>query len=135
MGVSTPSKNAPDQQTHAVTASLARRLGALLIDWLLCVGVSLFFVPMTKTGAIPVGILILEYTFFIGLFAQTPGMRVLGMQCVSFTTGRRIGVLRAFARGVLLALVLPPLLMDDSQRGLHDRLVGSVVLDSRGERG
>jgi uncharacterized RDD family membrane protein YckC len=133
--VSNPSDTASDQQTPAISASLARRFGALVVDWLLCVGISLFFAQMNRLGFIPVGILILEYTFFIGLFTQTPGMRLLGLRCVSVTTGQRIGIPRAFLRGVLLALVLPPLLMDERQRGLHDRLAGSVMVDSRGERG
>jgi uncharacterized RDD family membrane protein YckC len=114
--------------TQQTSAPLLRRFGALLIDWLLCVGVSLFFASATKLGWIPVGILILEYTFFIGLFRQTPGMKVLGLKCVSVHDGNQIGILPAFFRGVLLALVLPPLLMDSAQRGLHDRLTGSIVL-------
>lgn len=108
--------------------TLLRRFGALIIDWLLCVGVSLFFVSMTKTGWLPSAILIGEYAFFIGLFAQTPGMRVVGIRCVSFAEGAPIGVLRAALRGVLLCLLLPPLLMDDAQRGLHDRLTGAVMV-------
>jgi uncharacterized RDD family membrane protein YckC len=133
--VSTPNDTTSGPQTPAISAGLGRRFGALLVDWLLCVGVSLFFAPMSKLGFIPVGILILEYAFFIGLFAQTPGMRLLGLRCVAVRDGGRIGVPRAFVRGVLLALVIPPLLMDSSQRGLHDRVVGSIMVSSRGERG
>jgi uncharacterized RDD family membrane protein YckC len=133
--VSNPRDTTAEQEKPTTSASLGRRFGALFIDWLLCVGVSLFFEPMTRVGWIPLGILVLEYAFFIGLFAQTPGMRLLGLKCVSFTTGGRIGIPRAFLRGVLLALVLPPLLMDGQQRGLHDRLAGSIVVDSRSERG
>jgi uncharacterized RDD family membrane protein YckC len=136
--VSNPSNTtapAAEQEKPTISASLGRRFGALVIDWLLCVGVSLFFAPMTRVGFIPVGILVLEYTFFIGLFTQTPGMRLLGLKCVSFATGGRLGIPRAFVRGVLLALVLPPILMDSQQRGLHDRLAGSVMVDSRSERG
>jgi uncharacterized RDD family membrane protein YckC len=125
-----PSGREPTEpEAPVISASLARRFGALVIDWLLCVGVSLFSGrPMAQLGFIPVGVLILEYAFFLGLFAQTPGMRLLGLRCVSFTTGDRIGILRALLRGVLLALVVPALLMDKHQRGLHDRLVGSVVI-------
>jgi uncharacterized RDD family membrane protein YckC len=118
--------NDTDVAQHS--APLIRRFGALVIDWLLCVGVSLFFAPYTKLGWIPVAFLIAEYTFFIGLFAQTPGMRLLGLRCVSVHDGRQIGIVFAFIRGVLLALILPPLLMDSAQRGLHDRLTGSIVL-------
>ncbi len=117
-----------DTEVRQQSAPLIRRFGALLIDWMLCVGVSLFFAPATKLGWIPVGILVLEYAFFVGLFAQTPGMRILGLRCVSVHDGRNIGLVFGFLRGVLLALVVPPLLMDSAQRGLHDRLTGSIVV-------
>ena len=38
---------------------------------------------------------------------------------------------RALLRGVLLALVVPALIMDEHRRGLHDRLAGSVIVDAR----
>ena len=69
------------------------------------------------------------------------GMRLLSLRCVSVHDGRQIGIVFAFIRGVLLALILPPLLMDSAQRGLHDRLTGSIVVpaaeapgDSEGSR-
>jgi hypothetical protein len=73
-------------------------------------------------------ILIIEYGFFLGLFSQTPGMRLTRIACVSTTDGRPIGVLRALLRGALLAVVVPALIMDRYQRGLHDRIVGSVMV-------
>nr|MBA3490244.1 RDD family protein [Longispora sp. (in: high G+C Gram-positive bacteria)] len=59
--------------------------------------------------------------------AQTPGMRVIGIRCVSVTTGGAIGMPRALLRGLLLSLVLPAVIMDDYGRGLHDRWTGSLV--------
>jgi uncharacterized RDD family membrane protein YckC len=115
------------------SATLARRFGALLIDWILCLLIALAFgVQLSTSGPIPVLILIGEYTFFLGLFGQTPGMFVSGIRCVSVTTGQRIGIPRAFLRGLLLALVIPAVIMRDG-RGLHDRASGSVmVIASRG---
>lgn len=108
--------------------SLARRFGALVVDWVLCLLVSNFFGNPLRDGWPPVLMLIVEYAFFIGLFAQTPGMALVRLRCVSYADGGRIGVLRALLRGVLLCLLVPPLVMDGNRRGLHDRLAGSVVV-------
>jgi uncharacterized RDD family membrane protein YckC len=109
-------------------ASLDRRFGALLVDWLLCLLVSgLFADPRTHTWPALL-VLVAEYGFFVGLFAQTPGMRLTRVRCVAYPDGGRIGIPRAVLRGVLLCLVVPPLLMDAQRRGLHDRLAGSMVV-------
>ncbi|MFG2100635.1 RDD family protein [Micromonospora echinaurantiaca] len=107
--------------------SLGRRFGALIIDWVLCLLVSNFFADPVRDGWAPVLVLVLEYGFFLGLFAQTPGMYITRIRCVAWADGGRIGLLRALLRGLLLALVVPALLMDGHRRGLHDRLTGSVV--------
>ncbi|MEJ3745321.1 RDD family protein [Actinomycetes bacterium KLBMP 9797] len=111
-------------------ASLGRRFGALVVDWVLCLLVSNFFGDPVRDGWPPVAVLIAEYAFFIGLFAQTPGMAVTRVRCVSFADGGRIGIVRALVRGVLLALVVPALIMDDRRRGLHDKAAGSIVVSA-----
>lgn len=115
--------------TTPAPPSLARRFGALLVDWLLCllVGFALGADPHNP-GWVPVAVLIVEYAFFIGLFAQTPGMYVTGLRCVSFAGGGPVGVPRAALRGLLLSLVVPALLMDADRRGWHDRAAGTVVV-------
>lgn len=117
-----------DDLVSAAPVSLLRRFCALLVDWFLCLGVTLFFRDYQHAGLWPLAVLVLEYAFFIGLFGQTPGMYIASIRCVSHADGSRIGILRAGLRGLLLCLVLPPFLMDDERRGLHDRVVGSVVL-------
>jgi uncharacterized RDD family membrane protein YckC len=109
-------------------APLLRRFGALMLDWLLCVLVSRTFAEPIAQPWAPVAVLIVEYGFFIGLFARTPGMAITRIRCVSFADGRVIGVPRALLRGVLLALVVPALIMDGNRRGLHDRAAGSIVV-------
>jgi hypothetical protein len=110
--------------------SLARRFVALLIDWVLCLLISSIFGDPRRDSWIPLVVLVVEYAFFIGLFAQTPGMFVRSIRCVSVTTGGPIGVPRAALRGILLCLVIPAVIMDGERRGLHDRLTGSVIVDA-----
>jgi uncharacterized RDD family membrane protein YckC len=113
-----------------VPPTLLRRFGALMVDWILCVLVSGSFADPRRDGWPPVLALIIEYAFFLGLFAQTPGMWVARIRCVSVVDGGRLGVFRAALRGALLALVIPALIMDKQRRGLHDRVTGSIILTS-----
>lgn len=115
----------------APAASLKRRFGALLLDWVGCVLISGLFADPVRDGWPPVLVLILEYTFFVGLFGQTPGMWVARIRCVGVTDGQPVGLLRGLVRGVLLALLVPALIMDSERRGVHDRLAGTVVTPAR----
>ncbi|WP_371688618.1 RDD family protein [Micromonospora sp. KC207] len=126
--MTTPQPPAPPVADPAFAPpTLGRRFGALVIDWVLCLLVSNFFADPVRDGWAPVVVLIVEYGFFLGLFAQTPGMYVTRIRCLSWADGGRIGLARALLRGLLLALVVPALIMDEHRRGLHDRLTGSVV--------
>jgi hypothetical protein len=113
-------------------AALSRRFLALLVDWLLCLLIGSFIGRLTgyQPWQAP-AVLVVEYALFIGVFAQTPGMFLLRIRCVSIADGGPVGVPRAFVRGLLLALLIPALVMDKEQRGWHDRAVGSVVVKIR----
>jgi uncharacterized RDD family membrane protein YckC len=108
-------------------AGLARRFGALLVDWVLCVFASALVADPRHNGWAAPAVLFAENTFFLGLFAQTPGMRLTRIRCVAHEDGGRLGLPRAALRALLLCLLVPALIMKD-QRGLHDRAAGSVVL-------
>lgn len=114
--------------TRTERPTLLRRFAALFVDWLLCLLVAGFFANPRAVPWPPVAILVFEYTFFVGLFRQTPGMWLMRIQCVSVRHGGPIGPLWGFVRGVLLALVVPALIMDADRRGLHDKAAGSVVV-------
>ncbi|MEU8262828.1 RDD family protein [Micromonospora sp. NPDC048999] len=107
--------------------SLGRRFGALVIDWVLCLLAANLFANPARDGWPPVVVLVVEYAFFLGLFAQTPGMYITRIRCLAWSDGGRIGLVRALLRGVLLVLVVPALIMDEHRRGLHDRLTGAVI--------
>jgi hypothetical protein len=110
-------------------AALSRRFLALVIDWFLCLLIGTFVGRLmgSQPWQAPV-VLVLEYTVFVGLFAQTPGMALVKLTCVSTADGGPIGIPRAFVRGVLLALLIPALVMGKDQRGLHDRAARSIVV-------
>jgi uncharacterized RDD family membrane protein YckC len=109
-------------------ASIGRRFCALLIDWILCVLISGAFSDARQSPWLAPSVLVLEYAFFVGFFTQTPGMWITRIRCVSFPDGHPIGALRALLRGVLLALLIPPLVMDAQGRGLHDKAARSIML-------
>jgi uncharacterized RDD family membrane protein YckC len=109
-------------------ASLSRRFGAILVDWLSCLLISRAFADPVESPWLAPGLLLVVYALFVGFFGQTPGMRLLRIRCVSLTTGRPIGVPRAIVRGVLLLLLVPALIMDKEGRGLHDKAAGSWVV-------
>ena len=112
-------------------AELRRRFAALLVDWVLCLLTAGFFAPL-QHNPWPPAVVVVEYAFFIGLFGQTPGMRLARIRCVPYggTGAGVIGVPRAALRGLLLCLIIPGLIMDDQRRGLHDRAAGSIVLSA-----
>lgn len=115
----------------ALIPSIARRFGALMVDWILCILVASFFGDPSRNPWLPL-ILAVEYAFFIGLFAETPGMRLFGLRCVSISTSGPPGILRAAIRGLLLILVVPALIMNNPhRRGLHDKAAGTIVISAR----
>lgn len=120
----TPTAYDPSQ----VLAPFGRRFAALLIDWALCLVVATFYADPRVVAWPPVAVLIVIDTVLIGLFGQTPGMALVGIRCVSVHDGGAIGLGRAFIRAVLLALLIPALIMEESRRGWHDRAAGSVVV-------
>ncbi|MEU2339246.1 RDD family protein [Streptomyces sp. NPDC006654] len=105
-----------------------RRLGALLVDWGLCVLIAYGLItkgysPATSNWALLVFLVLGVLT--VGTVGFTPGKRLFGLRVVGVETGR-VQPLRALARTVLLCLAIPALVWDRDGRGLHDRLAKTV---------
>ena len=109
-------------------ASIGRRFGALLIDWLLCVLIAGAFSDTRRSPWLAPSILVLEYGLFVGFFTQTLGMWLTRIRCVGYPDGNVIGAPRAILRGILLALLVPALIMDTQGRGLHDKAARSIMV-------
>jgi uncharacterized RDD family membrane protein YckC len=109
-------------------AGFGRRLAALAVDGVLAALVAAVFTRPEPPGLWSSVVLVLSYTFFTGVYGQTPGMRLLGIGVVRVANGRPLGLPRAALRALLLQLLLPAVVMDADGRGWHDRAVGSVVV-------
>jgi hypothetical protein len=114
-------------------ARMGRRLVALLVDWLIAYGLAalamtfgLFSMSVLSTAVL--GVWLVIGVVSLSLFGFTPGQLALGLVVVPIDAAPRVGFIRALARGVLVALVVPPLLTDADGRGLQDRLTNTAVL-------
>lgn len=125
--VSTTASPSGKSNSETRPATIGERFLALLIDWILCLLLAVAVMPRPYGNLWASAFLVVEYAFFVGLFTQTPGMRVAKIRCVR-TDGERLGLYRALIRGALLALVVPALIMDSDRRGLHDRAADSVMI-------
>ncbi|WP_299165010.1 RDD family protein [uncultured Arthrobacter sp.] len=102
-----------------------RRLGALAIDWALCSLISAAFFGYDGTATL--GIFALEQMLLVGTLGYSIGHRVFGMQ-VQRLEGRPAGFGAAIVRALLICLVIPAVVFDEDQRGLHDRAVGTLLV-------
>jgi hypothetical protein len=111
-------------------ARLGRRLAGIAIDWAIAYGLSLLFFRQKDGTANPwinlavFGVLTLLFLLF---FNASIGHLVLRMRVVPIRGGA-LAPWRPLVRTVLLCLAIPALIWDRDQRGLHDRLAGSVLV-------
>ena len=121
-------------------AGTGRRLLALLIDWLIALGIALLAMSlglvsfgMVSTANLVIWLLI--GVIAVRIFGFTPGQLVCGLVVVriELETGELgpVGIGRAALRGLLIALVIPPLVTDPDGRRLHDLVTSTAVLQSR----
>jgi uncharacterized RDD family membrane protein YckC len=106
-------------------ARFGRRLGAIAIDWALAVILSIAFFHYDPWATL--AIFAVEQVLFIALLSGSVGQLILGMRVVPLKTGW-VGVWRPAVRTVLLCLVIPAVIWDKDQRGLHDKVAGTVLV-------
>jgi uncharacterized RDD family membrane protein YckC len=118
-------------------AGWGRRLLALSIDWFASTlaAVGLFGYQwfgatageQGLVGAAPVLVFLVEATVFTALMGGSFGQLLVRVN-VARVDGGSVTVLRALVRTVLICLVIPPLVFNRDQRGLHDLAAGTVTL-------
>ena len=111
-------------------ARLGRRLLAILIDWLIAYGLSLLFFRQkdgTTNPWINLGIFAMLQVIFLLFFNGSIGHLLLRLRLVP-TRGGAMAPWRPLVRTVLLCLAIPALIWDRDQRGLHDRLAGTILV-------
>lgn len=121
------------------TGSIARpgrRIGALLIDYLAAtiiatgfLGYDQFALPSEAglTTFAPMAVFAVLQILFIPTAGGSPGHRILGMRLVRLDGGW-VGVWRPIVRTLLLVIVIPAVVFDADQRGLHDKATGLVLI-------
>ncbi|QIJ62216.1 RDD family protein [Streptomyces sp. JB150] len=101
-----------------------RRLGALAVDWGLCLLIAYGLITDgygQATGNWALLVFFVMSLLTVGTVGFTPGKRLLGLRVVALDTGT-VHLGRAVVRTVLLCLAIPALVWDRDGRGLHDRL-------------
>jgi uncharacterized RDD family membrane protein YckC len=110
-----------------------RRIGALVVDWLIAYGLAALGLWSGLYGNAALGTAVLAVWWVLGvlavrLFGFTPGQFAFGLTVASVNGRRHVGIGRAAVRGLLIALVVPPLFTDSDGRGLHDLFTGTAVV-------
>lgn len=125
----------PESGSRSI-ARPGRRIGALVIDYVAAtiiatgfLGYDQFALP-TEAGLTqfaPMLVFAVLQILFIPTAGGSPGHRILGMRLVRLD-GSWIGLWRPIVRTLLLVVVVPAVIWDTDQRGLHDKVVGTVLI-------
>ncbi len=102
-----------------------RRIGALAIDWGLSVIVSVAFFQYDAFATL--GVFALTQVVFLTLVSGSIGHVLFRIRLVP-VAGGWVGAWRPLVRTLLLCVVIPALVWDRDQRGLHDKAAGTVLV-------
>lgn len=117
-------------------ARAGRRIGALAIDYLAATIIAIGFLGYDQFALpseagwrqfAPMMVFAALQIVFIPTAGGSPGHRMLGMRVVRFGGGW-VGLWRPLVRTALLVLVIPAVIWDADQRGLHDKISGLVLI-------
>jgi uncharacterized RDD family membrane protein YckC len=125
-----------ETQVSFETASWARRILALFVDWFASTLVVIFVLGGVQawsesraSGFYVLGVFVLETAVFMSLMGGSFGQVATRLRVVRASGDRRpIDPVRALLRQALIALVIPPLVFRPDGRGLHDLAAGSATV-------
>jgi hypothetical protein len=114
-------------------ARMGRRIAALFVDWLIAYGLAALAMSFGLVSMPWLQWAILGIWFVLGavsvrLFGFTPGQYALGLIVVPVDGRQHVGFGRALVRGLLIAVVIPPLITDADIRGLQDKVTNTAVV-------
>ena len=120
----------PEQGPRSV-AGWGRRIAALFVDWvasLLVASLLDTWAGLANTnGWLTLVVFLVEATIFTALAGGSFGQLALRLAVVRLD-GRPVNVLQALIRTFLICLVIPPLVFNRDNRGLHDLAVGTITV-------
>ena len=114
-------------------ARMGRRIAAVFLDWMVAYGLAALAMTfgLVTMGMLSTAVLVIWFVLgavSVRLFGFTPGQFVLGLVVVPTDGRMHVGFGRALVRGLLIALVIPPLITDTDLRGLQDRVTNTAVV-------
>ncbi len=121
----------PEEGPRSV-ASWGRRVLALVLDWVgsLLVGAAIVGYGVWGRGWeawVPLGVFFVEATALTALLGGSFGQLALRLAVVR-VDGKPVTLLHALVRTAMICVVVPPLVFNRDNRGLHDLLVGTITL-------
>lgn len=105
-----------------------RRIAALVIDYVPVLLIAAAFFQYESWAIMAVFAVI--QIVFIPTLGASPGHRVMGLRLMR-ADGAWTGIWRPIVRTLLLLLVIPAVIWDADQRGLHDKAAGTVLIRAR----
>ncbi|GAC1402893.1 MAG: RDD family protein [Mycobacterium sp.] len=114
-------------------ARMGRRIAALFVDWMIAYGLAALAMSFGLVSMAALSTAVLVIWFVLGavslrLFGFTPGQFALGLMVVPVDGREHVGIGRAAVRGLLIAVVIPPLITDADLRGLQDKVTNTAVV-------
>ncbi|WP_457971834.1 RDD family protein [Arthrobacter sp. D1-17] len=106
-------------------ARAGRRIAAILIDWTLALLISNFLFSGDSWATLAV--FAAEQILLLGTLGYSIGHRAMSIRVVRLG-GAPAGPLAALVRTLLLCLVIPAVIFDPDQRGLHDKAAKTVLV-------
>lgn len=124
------------QSGPGAVAGWGRRLLAIFVDWIASsLAVSVFtghsvLTPLEGWGRwLPLTVFAMETIVLTATLGGSAGQLVTRVQVRRLgSAAARLDPLRATARTLLVCLVIPPLIFNADQRGLHDLAVDSIAV-------
>jgi uncharacterized RDD family membrane protein YckC len=113
----------PEEGPRSV-AGVGRRLGALVIDWLLC---ELIALALFGNNYWTIVVFAAEVYLLTATTGFTVGKRIVGIRVVRLDS-KPVGLAWAALRTLLVLAVIPPLVFDKDLRGLHDKAANTIVI-------
>ena len=106
-------------------ARAGRRIIAIVIDWGIALLISNFAFAGDSWATL--AIFAAEQILLVGTLGYSIGHRLASIHVVKLGGGTA-GPLAGLVRALLLCLVIPAVIFDPDQRGLHDRAMNTVLI-------
>jgi len=119
----------PEEGPRSI-ARIGRRIGALAIDWAISYALAWLAFhqkDLQVDGLIVLAVFAVLTILFELFFLGSPGHLLLRMRVLP-VKGGRLAPWQPLVRTLALCLVIPAVISDEDQRGLHDRWAGTILV-------